>query len=232
MGSNVTTTQRKPIDYFEKSQSSLLVLTRYNDTARAIRAMFHRRLPIWEGQLTRGRTRPAGCHPGWNGQCRGNRHGSCCLSWTMSARLQSIGLRRSTHPRSNGGLHKVDLWQAGSDPGAGSIADHRARSSWRVEDASSPARDEGSAAFGEITEFDLSKEFLGSCSSGDYESPWTLGLPKSRNRRTYTRPSPPARAIQHDSQGQGASNARASFSHQRRHVSGQGRRVECRCTLR
>jgi len=46
MGIQFTLNQRRPIDDFEKNQSSLLVLTRYKDTVRAIRAMFLRRLPI------------------------------------------------------------------------------------------------------------------------------------------------------------------------------------------
>ena len=41
---------RKPVDLFEKSQTSLLVLTRYNDTARSIRSFFNRRIQLWEGQ--------------------------------------------------------------------------------------------------------------------------------------------------------------------------------------
>src|SRR3954447_23428160 len=40
---------RKPIDVFEKRQSSLLVLTRHNDTARALRSFFNRRILLWEG---------------------------------------------------------------------------------------------------------------------------------------------------------------------------------------
>jgi DNA helicase-2/ATP-dependent DNA helicase PcrA len=40
---------RKPVDAFEKGQSSLLILTRYNDTARSFRSFFNRRIPLWEG---------------------------------------------------------------------------------------------------------------------------------------------------------------------------------------
>ena len=45
---------RASIDAFEEGQSSLLVLTRYNDTARSFRSFFNRRIPLWEGH-----TRPA-----------------------------------------------------------------------------------------------------------------------------------------------------------------------------
>jgi hypothetical protein len=40
---------RRPIDAFEKRQSSLLVLTRHNETARALRGFFGRRILLWEG---------------------------------------------------------------------------------------------------------------------------------------------------------------------------------------
>lgn len=40
---------RRPIDGFERAQSSLLILTRYNDTALSFRSFFNRRLALWEG---------------------------------------------------------------------------------------------------------------------------------------------------------------------------------------
>jgi superfamily I DNA/RNA helicase len=40
---------RRLIDAFEKKQSSLLVLTRYNKTAGALRSFFDRRILLWEG---------------------------------------------------------------------------------------------------------------------------------------------------------------------------------------
>lgn len=45
----LATADRKPIDAFEKTQSSLLLLTHFNETARSLRAFFYRRMPLWEG---------------------------------------------------------------------------------------------------------------------------------------------------------------------------------------
>lgn len=45
LGSN----DRRAVDAFEKCQSSLLVLTRYNETARTLRSFFDRRILLWEG---------------------------------------------------------------------------------------------------------------------------------------------------------------------------------------
>jgi AAA domain/UvrD-like helicase C-terminal domain len=40
---------RGAIDAFEQQCSSLLILTRYNDTAVSLRSFFNRRVPLWEG---------------------------------------------------------------------------------------------------------------------------------------------------------------------------------------
>jgi hypothetical protein len=45
---------RRQIDAFERAQTSLLILTRYNDTARSFRGFFNRRIPLWEGHTRPG----------------------------------------------------------------------------------------------------------------------------------------------------------------------------------
>jgi hypothetical protein len=45
---------RKQIDIFEQNQSSLLILTRYNEMARSFRSFFYRRIPLWEGHTRSG----------------------------------------------------------------------------------------------------------------------------------------------------------------------------------
>lgn len=42
---------RSPIDKFEKSSSSLLILSRYGDATQSIRSAFSRRIPLWEGHV-------------------------------------------------------------------------------------------------------------------------------------------------------------------------------------
>jgi DNA helicase-2/ATP-dependent DNA helicase PcrA len=44
---------RKPIDAFERSGSSMLILSRYNETTISLRPTFGRRIPIWEGHNRR-----------------------------------------------------------------------------------------------------------------------------------------------------------------------------------
>jgi DNA helicase-2/ATP-dependent DNA helicase PcrA len=40
---------RRPIDQFQRQETSLLVLTRYNDTALSLRSFFNRSISLWEG---------------------------------------------------------------------------------------------------------------------------------------------------------------------------------------
>jgi hypothetical protein len=54
LGYQLANPDRKQIDAFERAQTSLLILTRYNDTSRSFCSFFNRRIPLWEGH-----TRPA-----------------------------------------------------------------------------------------------------------------------------------------------------------------------------
>jgi len=44
---------RRPIDAFERSHDSLMILTRVPDVAKNLRAFFDRRIPLWEGHVRR-----------------------------------------------------------------------------------------------------------------------------------------------------------------------------------
>jgi hypothetical protein len=50
----LTPQDRRSIDAFERGLASLLILTRYNDTARSFRGFFNRRIPLWEGYTRSG----------------------------------------------------------------------------------------------------------------------------------------------------------------------------------
>jgi DNA helicase-2/ATP-dependent DNA helicase PcrA len=50
----LTSQDRKQIDAFEQAQTSLLILTPYNDTARSFRGFFNRHIPLWEGHTRPG----------------------------------------------------------------------------------------------------------------------------------------------------------------------------------
>ena len=84
---------RRPIDTFERSHPSLLILTRYNDTARSLRGFFNRRVPLWEGH-TRIRPRKARRRSvGWSWRLRCARLGDGRLHGRGWQRIQPVRLR-------------------------------------------------------------------------------------------------------------------------------------------
>jgi len=50
----LSSVDRRTIDAFDRSQTSLLILTHFNKTARSLRAFFNRRIPLWEGHTRSG----------------------------------------------------------------------------------------------------------------------------------------------------------------------------------
>lgn len=194
MGIQLASVQRKPIDDFEKSQSSLFVLTRYNDTARGIRAMFLRRLPIWEGHTRHGLDRLVAAVQAGTGD-------SAAIARAVVTFMDDIG--KGFSPSAFGDRFIREAIEGCTKSASGKPAliqelarlltvepDHRGVSKMlrRLREMK-----EQQAAFGAI-EIDYSKEFWEAVRLGDYESPG-IGLADITHRRTYTRPTPPMRAI-------------------------------------
>jgi hypothetical protein len=50
----LTQNHRRQVDTFEGRHGSMLILTRYNATARSFRGFFNRRIPLWEGHTRSG----------------------------------------------------------------------------------------------------------------------------------------------------------------------------------
>jgi hypothetical protein len=194
MGIQLTSTQRKPIDDFEKSQSSLLVLTRYNDTARAIRAMFLRRLPIWEGHTRDGLDRLVAAIQA----CMGD---PAVIAKAVVAFMDDVGKGFSPSAFGDRLIREATEGCTKSTSGKPALIQELARSLTTEPDHRGVSKmlrrlremKEQQASFSAI-EIDHSKEFWEAVRLGDYECLAT-GLAEITHRRTYTRPSPPARAI-------------------------------------
>lgn len=194
MGIQLATVQRKPIDAFERSQSSLLVLTRYNDTARAIRAMFNRRLPIWEGHTRDGLDRLVAAIQAGKGN-------SAAIARAVVAFMDDVGKGFSPSAFGDRFIRESAVGCTQSTSGKPALIQELALSLTAEPDHRGVSKmlrrlremKEQKAAFAAI-EIDLSKEFWEAVRLGDYES-LDLGLAEITHRRTYTRPSPPARAI-------------------------------------
>lgn len=186
--------QRKPVDDFEKAQSSLLVLTRHNETARAIRAMFFRRLPIWEGHTRQGLERLVDA-------LRENEGDASAIASVLVTFLHDVG--KGFSPSAFGNRLTLEAREGCTKPTSGKPAliqelarlltaepDHRGAS--KMLRRLIEFKDQ-QAAFKDI-EVDHQKEFWEAIRLGGYESP-DAGLAEIIHRRTYARPSPPARAI-------------------------------------
>lgn len=194
LGIQLASMQRKPIDDFEKTQSSLLVLTRYNDTARAIRAMFMRRLPIWEGHTRDGLDRLVAAIRAATGD-------AAAVSKAVVAFMDDVGKGFSPSAFGDRLIREATEGCTKSTSGKPALIQELARLLTAEPDHHGVSKmlrrlremKEQQAAFGAI-EIDHGKEFWEAVRLGDYESP-DIGLAEITHRRTYTRPSPPARAI-------------------------------------
>lgn len=190
----LSATDRRPIDAFEKAQASLLVLTHYNDTARSFRGFFNRRLPLWEGYtrtaletLVDSVRAAHGNGPalaaaivqfmneigkGFSPSAFGNR-------FEKEAR-DGCSVRTTGKPAAIQELAKYVL----SEP------DHRgvAKMLHRLHELK-----QSHADFSDI-EMDCYKEFWDAIRLGDFDNV-DDGFSEITHRRTYSRPKPPDKAI-------------------------------------
>lgn len=185
---------RKPIDSFLQSQDSLLVLTRHNQTARAFRGFFDRRIWLWEGHVRVGLERLVNAMAVADGDCE--KLGSAIVTFMddigkgfspsafADAFLQEIrdgcSKPRKGKPAAVQELARCVL----KDPNHCGVAEMLRRLSERK--ASDPA-------FVDI-EFDNFREFRDAIRLGDFSEVET-GLAEITHHRTYARPKPPAKAI-------------------------------------
>ncbi len=187
-------TDRRAIDAFTRSHASLLVLTRYNETARSLRAFFNRRLPLWEGH-----TRP------WleklvNAISEGR--GNCSeLVAAVVAFMNGVG--KGFSPSAFGDRLKTEVREgcrARSRGKPGKIQelgrfllaepDHRGVAKLLARLAELK---QGDADFSEI-EMDHGREFWEAVKLGNFED-IDSGFAEITHRRTYGRPKPPDAAI-------------------------------------
>ena len=190
----LTRVARRPIDRFLGDEASLLVLTRYNATAQALRAFFNRRVPLWEGhtrhsleRLVEAVNASAGnatdlaaavvdfmvnVGKGFSRSAFGNRFEeevrTACSKKTVGKPALIQGLARC-------------LVEEPSHRGVAAVLQ-------RIAELKS-----SETAFGNV-EVDCTREFRDAIQLGAFETP-DAGLAEIAHRRTYGRPKPPGRAI-------------------------------------
>jgi hypothetical protein len=185
---------RKPVDAFEKGQSSLLILTKYNDTARSFRGFFNRRLPLWEGHTRSGLEKLVDAVATANGD-------SPALAGAVVRFMDDIG--KGFSPSAFGDRFEQEAREGCTklcrgkpaivqelarylvvEPNHCGIA-KMLRRLWELKN--------GDGAFADI-EMDYQREFWDAVSLGDFATA-EAGLAEITHRRTYSRPQPPPKAI-------------------------------------
>jgi DNA helicase-2/ATP-dependent DNA helicase PcrA len=187
-------TDRKIIDGFERKQDSLLILTRYNPTARSFRGFFSRRILLWEGHTRdhlEGLVDSACLH-----------HDSPkALAAAVVAFMKSVGKGFSASAFAD--RFEQEVKNGCKKPCRGKPVaiqelakvllaepNHRGISKVLRRLSELTAQDTN---FAEM-KIDHYREFWEAVSLGKFDAPDT-GLAEITNRRTYSRPKPPDKAI-------------------------------------
>lgn len=185
---------RSAIDAFERKQDSLLVLTRFNETAKSLRSFFYRRIPIWEGHTRTALDRLV--------------HGTLAANGDRvklaSAVVAFLGeVAKGFSPSGFGGLFEKEVRDGCTSNRRGKPAaiqelarflvaepDHRgvAKMLRRTSELKEHDKNFRSIAF------DLTQEYWDAVRLGDFETV-DGGLAEITHRRTYSYPRPPARSI-------------------------------------
>jgi UvrD-like helicase C-terminal domain/AAA domain len=185
--------RRRAVDAFEKRQSSLLVLTHHNDTARAMRSFFFRKIPLWEG-YTRNALELLVDHIQANSSPEAIAAGmvtflgSVAKGFSPSAlgdRFEQEALERCEKkargkPASIQELARLII----AEPNHLGVSKALNRLAHFIETE---------PVFADV-KLDCHREFWDAVRLGEYEST-DFGLAELAHRRTYSRPKPPPRAV-------------------------------------
>jgi DNA helicase-2/ATP-dependent DNA helicase PcrA len=187
-------TDRGFIDAFERRQSSLLILTHFNDTARSLRGFFNRRIPLWEGHTRSGLERLVDTF------CiaQGDRE---VLADAIVMFMGEVG--KGFSPSAFGDRFRQEVREGCSAPCRGKPAviqelarflvaepDHRGAAKMLRRLSELRAADN---RFADIA-IDCPKEFWEAVHLGNFETA-DDGLAAITHHRTYSRPKPPEKAI-------------------------------------
>jgi hypothetical protein len=190
----ILSTDRKVIDSFEKAQSSLLVLTHYNETARSFRGFFNRRIPLWEGH-----TRSA--LEGLVDAVRACHGDSAGLAAAIVVFMNEIG--KGFSPTAFGDRFEKEVREGciAKSRGKPAVIQELARYLFADPDHRGVAKmlrrlaelKDSDSNFSDI-EMDCRKEFWDAIRLGTFDN-IDDGFAEITHRRTYSRPKPPAKAI-------------------------------------
>ena len=185
---------RKPVDLFQRAQDSLLILTRYNETARSLRAFFGRSIPLWEGYT----------RPGLDKLVEAVNTGSGNPPALAAAVVTFMGdVGKGFSPSAFGNAFEREVRDGCVKARTGKPALIQELARLLVDDPTHRGiakmlqrlseLKECESAFAQV-ELDSYKEFRDAIRLGTFETADT-GLAEITHRRTYSRPRPPDRTI-------------------------------------
>ena len=190
----LATQDRKRIDAFQRAQTSLLILTHHNQTARSFRGFFNRSIPLWEGHTRSGLETLVGA-------INTAQRDRVALAAAIVRFMNDVG--KGFSPSAFGNAFEQEVREGCTksrrgkpaaiqelarflvaDPGHQGVA----RTLRRLSELKTT-----DAAFAGI-QLDCHKEFWDAVHLGDFETA-DVGLAEITHRRTYSRPKPPDKAI-------------------------------------
>lgn len=185
---------RRQVDQFEQNQSSMLILTRYNQTARSFRGFFNRRIPLWEGHTRSGLEKLVD-------DLRAGQGDGEAVAAAIVEFMGNVG--KGFSPSAFGDRFKREAGEGCTGKCRGkpatiqelarflvAEADHRGVAKMLRRLSELKATDSDFAG----VEIDCHKEFWDAVRLGDFETV-EAGLGEITHRRTYSRPKPPDKAI-------------------------------------
>jgi UvrD-like helicase C-terminal domain/UvrD/REP helicase N-terminal domain len=185
---------RTPVDAFEQGQASLLILTRYNDTARRLRSFFNRRIPLWEGH-----TRPA--LEKLVDALASGAGAPAALAAAVVSFLDDVG--KGFSPSAFGNAFETEARERCTAKRSGKPATMQGLARFLVDEPDHHGVAKVLRRMAELkdtdpkfagVETDCRKEFWDAVRLGDFDTP-DAGLAEITNRRTNSRPKPPDKAI-------------------------------------
>jgi DNA helicase-2/ATP-dependent DNA helicase PcrA len=185
---------RQQIDRFERSHPSLLILTRFNDTARSLRGFFNRQVLLWEGHTRTGLEKLVDSLTSGHGN-------PTALAAATVAFMGEIG--KGFSPSAFGNRFEQEARDGCSRPCRGRPAEIQALARFLVNEPNHIGVAKmlrrlsellsSNLHFGDV-KIDCHREFWEAACLGDYDNAED-GFAEITHRRIYSRPKPPEKAI-------------------------------------
>ena len=185
---------RKQIDAFERAQTSLMILSRYNETVRSFRGFFNRRIPLWEGHTRPGLEKLVDALAAGQGD-------RAALAAAIVAFMGEVG--KGFSPSAFGDRFEKEVREGCTGNCRGKPAAIQELARFLVAEANHCGvakmlrrLSEFTTTDGNFTDIkiDCSREFGEAIRLGDFDTA-DSGFAEITHRRIYARPKPPEKAI-------------------------------------